>query len=125
MERNLFDGKASPAHTARLAVIAETADPRVRRALFWHHLASIIWEYRDDLIVCRWEDLTSHPLAEIGRILRLIQSGENPPQPLADREILPAKDTGENIDLAERQIILDLCDPISSRFGVRAMNRSL
>lgn len=57
----LGDPYLSDEAQARLRQIDEESRPEVRRALFWSHLAQIILEHRDRLILLRYEDLVMNP----------------------------------------------------------------
>lgn len=57
----LGDHGLSEAAQGRLAEIAGTAEPELKRALLWRHLAELILENRSLLHVVRYEDLVADP----------------------------------------------------------------
>lgn len=110
------DPLLDPEDRGRLHVIAGCDDLPLRRALVWRHLASIFLRFRDDLIVVRYEDLSSDPRRVIAGILAAIP-GDHPvptsdalprPRPRRLRPALRADDL---------RAIRDICGETAAALG--------
>lgn len=104
------------AHRLRLEQIPRAETPELRRALFWRHLAEIVLEYEDDLLVLRYEDFVAAPQDHVGEMWRRLgrtASWREPPTPSTRPERPP------EITPAEAQLIWAVCGSTAERFGYR------
>lgn len=63
----------------QLAAIAACADPPLRRALLWRHLAETLLVNRHHVLLVRYEDMVADPAAALTRILDALRP--RPPDP--------------------------------------------
>jgi len=98
----------------RLDDISRTGDLRVRRALFWRHLAMVINRNREWIHVVRYEDLLDNPVGVVSRILTVLglPPGRTP-------RIGIAVQARESVALEpeEERIICDVCGPEARAYG--------
>lgn len=64
------DGHLSLQARQRLEEISLTRSPAVRRALLWRHLAELILENRDRVLLLRYEEMVTRPQEALQEILR-------------------------------------------------------
>lgn len=107
----------SGAHKERLQAIRDTSSLALRRALLWAHLAGLLLEYGDGLLVIRYEDLVTRPGDILVRILEtgMKRSDLCPgiPSPIPSS----IHSHRESLTDADHEAIHAICAPVAMEFG--------
>lgn len=116
MKTNLIGIHGYTWQLQRLYKIADTSDIRLRRALFWRHLAMLVVEHREWLLVVALEELVRQPGAVISSVVMKMDPGREAEQTIISVEIQESRATTKG-DAVEEQIIADICGPVAEEFG--------
>lgn len=113
----LGDHGLSEAAQDRLAEIAGTAEPELKRALLWRHLAELILENRSLLHVVRYEDIVADPERQLKILFR--HFGDifefQPIQPFKPSSI--SRKRSANLTPDDIQAIRRTCSETAAAFG--------
>lgn len=99
----------------RLEQIEQTEMAEVRRALYWRHLAEIVLEFQDDIMILRYEDFIAAPVSRIVDMFSLL-GRKVAWRDSADILIRQAAFPPE-LSPSEAQVIWAICGPIAERLG--------
>lgn len=102
----LGDPCLSEAAQRRLHGVDEETRPEARRALFWSHLAQVILDHRDRVVIWRYEDVVADPEA---RLRALFDGMPDAPafEPLTPFVPSAARSKRENLNELDRTAILE------------------
>lgn len=113
-------GPADPlleaAERERLAAIDACADPAMRRALLWRHLALQILDRRRALTIVRYEDLVADPATVVAALVARLPGG---PDAAGLDQLLPStpRRSRERLTEIDRDPIRATCTAVASELG--------
>jgi Sulfotransferase family len=112
----LGDPYLSQEANARLQLIDQEVQPEVRRALLWNHLAQIILEHRDRLILLRYEDLVTNPELKLRELWHSLPGA---PEFLANTPFAASsvRSKRQALSVLDRSAILEHTCELASQLG--------
>ncbi|HEX4056142.1 MAG TPA: sulfotransferase [Tepidisphaeraceae bacterium] len=111
---NPLDPWLTTRQSQELQAIAGIADPASRRAAWWRHLANLILDSRDRLILIRYKDLVTHPQQTVSKILDGWPAGV-PTQPIQPSTVRRRPDL---LDQYDQLAIRALCREPARALGL-------
>ena len=104
----------------RLEEISLTPDLALRRALLWRHLAELILDNRDRVLLLRYEDVVSRPTEVLREILAA--SSNAPGLKLVSRlEPSAVRSKRDRLDAEDERAIRSVCGQAAAELGYGEM----
>jgi hypothetical protein len=100
----------------RLEEIAQTPSLALRRALLWRHLAELILDNRDRVLLLRYEDMVTRPRDALSQILAgaSVSLRPKPGALLAPSAVRSKRDS---LDAADEHAIRSVCAQVAAELG--------
>ncbi len=117
---NPRDSTLPPPARHRLEEISLTPDLALRRALLWRHLAELILENRDRVLLLRYEEVVSRPTEVLQEILAASSSALEP-KLVSRLEPSAARTKRDRLDAQDERAIRSVCGQAAAELGYGEM----